>query len=775
MAQESSIEELKRLILEAKREADEARQEIQEIRRRDDAAEKAHQEKMERANAAVKAVRLTTLPEYMEACHFKISSRLQVETRESMTTKGFTNPKGKWCPTRLVPWVDFLEIQTLTLGTLYNNFPIEDRFFLSRANVEGIGMNIRKPIGDEGLTAFFLHLSLENPTLTIFDQLKKSETVCNAFDIGDGIGFDNHPHALSDVSAEVIQQLALMALTPAGPSTPDYRKDLKNFKPDQICVYLSKGGGQRREMLFVSEYKPPHKLTKLHLRAGLRNMDLYREVVNRETMGTGDDRFEHEAEKLTASAITQTYHYMMEAGLEHGVLLTGEAMVFLKVDWTDPQTVFYHLAEPGPEVLAHPNEANVCSHLGQYLAFVLMALGQPGQRRLHGQEERERIHKQLNTWAVDFHNTWLSMKDSKLKPEDSAYQPVTYKGVDRSPYVLRRKQQPADDEVKKIKKDSPDSSDDEGPQPPDTPSPVGRVSAPRRSLRVQAQSRNQGQTRGQEQRRQQQPEQQQHGAQQGEQYCSSKCLAGLVSGGLLDQACPNVHLHRKGSRKHISHKKWLRLLWKQLAKSLDDGITPLGQGGARGVLFRITLLGLGYTFVAKGTIRVFVPDLEHEGSVYERLKPVQGVHVPVHLGAIDLDTMNKTYYFDHRVYIKYLMFLSFGGNTLNEAVNHSTRSALESKALCSLRAIHRFRVVHTDARLVNMLVHPVTGDVMVIDFERAKLMELEKRRPLGESTPNKRVCLAVEEKSSVSVYKRDVHMAESDFADKIRVLEGKRW
>ncbi|KAF4582231.1 Protein kinase-like domain protein [Ophiocordyceps camponoti-floridani] len=746
------------------------KQRVAKLSKEREEAERRAEEAETQSKLAAFQTQSTTLHEYMEACHFHISSRLTVETREHMTTTGFTNPQGKWCPTRLSPWVDFLELQTLTLGTLYNNFPVEDRLFASRNGVVEVGKNIRKPIGDEASAAFFIHLSLENPILTIFDQLKRTGTVRDAFDLGRGIQFDNFPHALSEKSPEVHHQLeAMWPSTPERPVTPEYRKDLKNFKPDQICVYLSRGD-ERREMLFVCEYKPPHKLTTLHLRAGLRSMDLYREVVNRQTVGTDKEgRFEHEAEKLTASAVTQTYHYMMEAGLEYGILQTGQAMVFLKVDWNDPETVFYHLAEPGPEVLAHPNEADVCSHLGQYLAFVLMALGRPGQRRLHGQDERETAHDRLKTWTVDFNNTWLSMKDSKLKPADqSAYQPVTYKGVNRSPFLLRRRQQPADDEPREpTRRDSPDS-DDDGPQPPDTPSPANRVSAPRRSLRLQA---HRSQAQGGQQRGGQQG--QQRG---GQQYCSTRCLAGLVSGGFLDGACPNVHLHRRGSsRRHVSHKLWLRLLWKQLAKSLDDGITPLGQGGARGVLFRITLLGLGYTFVAKGTIRVFVPHLEHEGRVYERLRHVQGVHVPVFLGTMDLDSMDKTYYFDHRVYIKYLMFLSFGGITLQEATTHSNRCSLETKALRALDAIHRLGVVHTDARLCNMLVHPVTAEVMVIDFERAELLELGWRRPLEESTPNKRVRVAAEDKESLSVCRADVRVAEGGFAGKIRELEGRRW
>ncbi|KAH8744058.1 hypothetical protein F5883DRAFT_384717, partial [Diaporthe sp. PMI_573] len=108
--------------------------------------------------------------------------------------------------------------------------------------------------------------------------------------------------------------------------------------------------------------------------------------------------FQYNAERLTAAAVTQTYHYMIESGLEHGVLTTGEAFIFFKIDWDYPQRLQYHLAEPVPEVLAHPENAHLCTAVAQYLAFTLMALGSPGERRGHGQEERGKAMKGLKTW-----------------------------------------------------------------------------------------------------------------------------------------------------------------------------------------------------------------------------------------------------------------------------------------------------------------------------------------------------------------------------------------
>ncbi|POR31368.1 Uncharacterized protein TPAR_08428 [Tolypocladium paradoxum] len=64
-------------------------------------------------------------------------------------------------------------------------------------------------------------------------------------------------------------------------------------------------------MVYISEYKPPHELATPHLRLGLRSLDIYKEVVNRKipTSVDLDARFRYYAERLAASAITQTYHY----------------------------------------------------------------------------------------------------------------------------------------------------------------------------------------------------------------------------------------------------------------------------------------------------------------------------------------------------------------------------------------------------------------------------------------------------------------------------------
>ncbi|PON19986.1 hypothetical protein TGAM01_v211146 [Trichoderma gamsii] len=738
MAEQTRVEELERLLREAELRAESERQRAESERQR---AESERQ----RAETAEEQTRGTTLDEYIEACHSLVFSRFEVEIDKSLTSKGsITNPRNKLCPTSLQPWPGFLEQQRIASGVLHSAVPANTRLFESRSFLSGLGERIsRRPIANEKGLEYFLHNSVEDPVRSILHQLKEVEQIRSVYEIGDGIIFENHPSAISDVAEEVADRENSLP-----PRTPDQRRLANQLRPDQICVYRSEDGqSTRRSMIYVCEYKAPHKLTAPHLRVGLRPMNVYEEVVKRKTIPTSADpegRFQYHAERLTAAAISQTYHYMIEGGLDYGLLTTGETIVFLKIDWEDPQTLYYHLAEPGPEVSAHPDHFYSCTAVGQYLAFTLVALGQPGQRREHGQEERRLAIHRLKTWAEDFESTLRSIPaNERSAPSDSSdYEPTTYEGIDRSPYPFRHDRRPAADkdqpDKQATRRNSPESSDDESRQNlPDTPSPAERRAGKgeqrtRRSQRIQARQRGAA-TKG--------------GSQHTTQYCTQKCLVGLVQGGFLDTCCPNVKLHNKQigharrasiSRHPVRHSKWLQLLREQLEESLDKGLTPLGEGGSRGALFQVTLLAYGYTFIGKGTVRAFIKDLEHEAAVYKRLKAVQGISVPVFLGAVDLQSMNKIYYYDHRVYIVHLTFLSWGGYKLNNSGNASDMSKrLVDGALRTLESIHRKGVVHKDVRGANMLYNPETNRVMMIDFERSLLVQ-PSRRALAQLVPNKR-------------------------------------
>ena len=73
-----------------------------------------------------------------------------------------------------------------------------------------------------------------------------------------------------------------------------------------------------------------------------------------------------------------------------------------------------------------------------------MALGAPGERQQHGQDERQRAMDGLEMWAEDFETTLRSVPESErsASSENTSCYVLTYEKVDRSPrrspYVLRQ-------------------------------------------------------------------------------------------------------------------------------------------------------------------------------------------------------------------------------------------------------------------------------------------------------------------------------------------------
>ncbi|KAH6645568.1 hypothetical protein BKA67DRAFT_651321 [Truncatella angustata] len=407
--------------------------------------------------------------------HGLVAGQFAVETDKELTSKGpITNPRNKLCPNNLRPWSDFLEQQRTTLGALYGTFPVSDRRFESRgfdgpwpANCQATDI-LRKD------ARVFLHNGVEDPVREIFDQSRDVDQVPHEFGIGNGIVFENHPNVISDVAEEVVDRQA----SSIPPQTPDQGKDPGHIRPDQICVYrFDDELSTRRTMLYVSEYKAPaqaDRSTPAH-------------VVNQKTIPTAadpDGRFQYHAERLTAAAITQTYNYTIEGGLEYGLLTTGETIVFLRVDWREPGTLLYHLAEPAFEVAAQSGQHHACTAVGQYLAFSLLALGRPvNPPTVRSQDERQRVILELRRWAKDFETTLRSIpRDERYAPSSSSssslYAPTTYAGISRSPRVprTRRKRWAQEEDRPDVQprfrdRDDESSSDESSPPMPDTPTP----------------------------------------------------------------------------------------------------------------------------------------------------------------------------------------------------------------------------------------------------------------------------------------------------------------
>ena len=78
-------------------------------------------------------------------------------------------------------------------------------------------------------------------------------------------------------------------------------------------------------------------------------------ILESEQQGTPRDdaitaRLQYNADKGVVAVATQTFHYMIENGLELRYISIGEAFVYLRIEESDPTTLHYHVAVPNDDV-----------------------------------------------------------------------------------------------------------------------------------------------------------------------------------------------------------------------------------------------------------------------------------------------------------------------------------------------------------------------------------------------------------------------------------------
>ncbi|KAG7043050.1 hypothetical protein JMJ78_0006554 [Colletotrichum scovillei] len=95
------------------------------------------------------------------------------------------------------------------------HFPADRRGFESTSFLSGRESRIAKrKTTDEKAVECFPKYSVEGPVKTIMDELKKAKEVQSAFDLVNGLVSENHPHALSDAAAEIVERESHRHLPP---------------------------------------------------------------------------------------------------------------------------------------------------------------------------------------------------------------------------------------------------------------------------------------------------------------------------------------------------------------------------------------------------------------------------------------------------------------------------------------------------------------------------------------------------------------------------------
>ncbi|KAL2374386.1 hypothetical protein RJ035_003249 [Blastomyces gilchristii] len=745
-----TTQELLAQIEQEKRRRQDAEAEARSERRLREGEQRRREGEQRRREEVEQQIQDSTLPEFLDTCHVQLFLGLNVQEDKRSSTKGDpSNADRKLRPDKIQEWTDFPKEQTAIWEDLMDADFVTERHFTPLFALKIFGKQIReKMLSSELDLSYFERQTVESLVASVIKQLYANPRLRQTFHLNGDVTFENHANTLTDES-KIVADMGSLSLTqekpprrskrlaakrsdeelvPAPlPVNNQTRSQLKPARPraDQFCVYNR--GPDEKVPAFIIEYKPPHKVSLAHVKAGLEDMELNQVVRYQE-----DKKPEDICRRVVAAVITQAFFYMITGGLEYGYVCTGEAFIFLRVLDSDPSTVYYYLSIPKEDVgettgwtgdLNCDNRLHLTA-LGQVLAFTLRAL-RTAPRDLGW---RNWAMSKLKTWEIIYDVLLTEISEKNVPSSDFKPSPQTRREYCRvSPVKTRSRSavanvascNPSQGLISLDRDDSDDEFDPNTPsrRPRDSrlPRPSAWPSLSAGATTSQGDAQSKGKSR---------------------QYCTQLCLRGLATGGKLDWECSNV-LDHGVDRHQINATTLIGLLDRQLCSGdlrpdLELGCESLHIHGSRGALFKVTLLSNGYTFVGKGVPVEFVDCLKHEESVYSRLSQIQGIHVPVLLGSLAL---SRPFYYDGIAEIVHMMFMGYAGRTL--AKRHEIdQSQLTQQAEDSLHAIHRLGVLHSDPIPGNMTWNKENGRVMFIDFERAKFQN--PRMPLGPVSPNNR-------------------------------------
>lgn len=715
-------EELRRLLNEERRRREQAEYDAAEQRRRREAAEEI-----------AKASLPQTLTQYLDTCH-SLSLQVRVITNPSSTTQGVTtNPTGRIFPRRIIPWDDFAACQEEVWEKLWAGPSFSSNAVFPSSHQLDYVASVIHPVSSETDLRHFELETVENAVQKLVDEAYNDPLLRTRLGIRGTVTFESHTNLENHTDNIVSTSLEHTSIggDGAGSATANvlraFRRAVKGKggSADQFCIYRTSDG--RNVPALAIEYKAPHKLTRDEVATGLiSEIQPERDVINRDGEG-----FAFASMSLATAVITQLFSYMIAKGIRYGYVCTGETFIFLYIP-EDPSVVYYSVSVPNVDVIEDDDNRLHRTAVAQVFAFVLRALRAPPPPP----SWYDRAVANLDTWAVEYDDVLSKIpKSIRKQAHSSPYKPQRWKGFIRSPIRTRSGCRPSGG----TQHNKEDEHSDEDDAPPQSPS-LGLYTRNREYDSTTANATGR-------QRRQHGQERPHHNEDspdvnrqriagntciENRPYCSQGCLLGLARGGPIDQQCPNAADHREG---HLDRSEFLRLVRTQLAKDRGPraNAAPLYMSGAIGTLFKVHLSTYGYTLVAKGVEHNYIARLRHETEVYGRLWPIQGKHVPVCLGTVDLIL---PYYHDGGVF-EHWMILSWAGQPLLQVAKKGLvdTAVILDEVAAAFQAIHALQVLHGDAELRNVLYNTESGGAMIVDFERAVVQD---RQPLGPISLNRK-------------------------------------
>ncbi|KAL9595274.1 MAG: hypothetical protein Q9219_006550 [cf. Caloplaca sp. 3 TL-2023] len=668
--------------------------------------------------------RPTTLLELLEKCHNAFAQQMHVESNPKKATTGkTTSVTRKIHPTTLKPWIGFPELRSDIFNRMKAFFeqqsPEDQRCFRSPHQIEGNAANIRGNISfEQDIRNYHSHFP-EPFVLDIIKRLIEIPGARSKLHLGTGISFENHTSFNFD-SGEFTNPPEKAVLE----ATVYKVKDT-----DQLCVKHLNEGSQ--SVVVVFELKAPHKATRELLTVGLHPFENLRSnvaswVAKQSPPCAKEHQFQRAADKFVAMIVTQTYSYMVRAGLGYGCIMTGHAMVFLHVKKDEPGTVYYYHAEPQAEVdderetsQAFPYE---CTEVAQLACFCLLA--HSSQR--YSQAWCRDIIAKGPRWELKIDQPDLDVAIEAAQYERPSSVNTPRREITESYRIPAAPHRPKPTKLSKVTKAGCDHRekrlDPEGRSDDSSSSDVNSNHSPTPKPREP--------TKGQgRQSKTKDPPDSQAPSKSYEDtgkkaYCSQECLKGLAEGTVMDPRCPNfVHhpMHEEGFGHALTQPQLAQLLRQQFAKDFEQ-CTDLQKRGRTGMLFKVTLASHGYTFVAKGSVLGFVPSSRKEEEIYRLLKKIQGKSIPVHLGSIDLDTPWIEGAFD----IVHMLLLSWAGDVVwnNLADDEAGERLIRKQKKRFERKCLMIGICHTDTEYRNILWDASTERIMFVDFDQTIVFDV---------------------------------------------------
>ncbi|QSS54261.1 hypothetical protein I7I53_01761 [Histoplasma capsulatum var. duboisii H88] len=267
----------------------------------------------------------TSLPEFLDACHVHLSVGFSSRINHQAGTKGVPeNAISKLRPDKIREWTTFPQEQSLVWKDLFATNFVSEGHFTSFNTLRESGDELRQgSLGSEIDLVFYQRYAVEDRVSAVIRQLYSNQSLRNIFNLKGEIWFENHGNSLS---AEYIYSEPDVRSPQQSPAckkvgkdgnarhlTPTVRSISRRPRADQFCVYNT-GPGEKIPAYTV-EYKAPHMFTKGVIEAGLMDMD-----VDKVIMYTRAGHGVKEARRTVAACISQTFSYMIQAGLEYGWL-----------------------------------------------------------------------------------------------------------------------------------------------------------------------------------------------------------------------------------------------------------------------------------------------------------------------------------------------------------------------------------------------------------------------------------------------------------------------